>query len=163
MTEHMERLRRERVLYAQKAGELRADGCHNAAEAYDEMACSLDAAIEALEQGELHIVFDGPPGPEAGRFVEVETPDGKSVCAGRWEQRDKYWHLVLPSRGQLQSRVAALEGALWDFIQASEHAYEAVAAGGKAGTFDLVFDTHGNIIDEVRAALTEQEPDHAAD
>lgn len=44
---------------------------------------------------ELHIVFDGPPGPEAGRFVEVETPFGRSVSAGQWKQRGKYWVLVL--------------------------------------------------------------------
>ena len=44
---------------------------------------------------ELHIVFDGPPGPEAGRFVEVETSDGKSINAGRWEQRGNYWHLII--------------------------------------------------------------------
>lgn len=45
--------------------------------------------------GELHILFDGPPGPESGRFVEVETADGQSVCAGRWEQRGEFWHLIL--------------------------------------------------------------------
>ena len=49
-------------------------------------------------KGELHIVFDGPPSHESGRFVEVETPDGKSVRAGRWEQRGDFWHLILPGR-----------------------------------------------------------------
>ena len=34
----------------------------------------------------LHIVFDGPPGPEAGRFVEVENDNGNSVCAGEWRE-----------------------------------------------------------------------------
>ena len=42
----------------------------------------------------LHIIFDGPPGPEAGRFVEVETPDGYSVNAGEWHERtDGFWEL----------------------------------------------------------------------
>lgn len=30
------------------------------------------------------IIFDGPPGPEGGRFVEVENGEGKSVNAGEW-------------------------------------------------------------------------------
>ena len=42
----------------------------------------------------FHVVFDGPPGPEAGRFVEVETPDGRGIAAGEWKQReDGYWVL----------------------------------------------------------------------
>lgn len=35
---------------------------------------------------EIHIVFDGPPGPEGGRFIEVEDERGSSVKVGRWEQ-----------------------------------------------------------------------------
>lgn len=48
--------------------------------------------------GELHVVFDGPPGPVAGRFVETENADGQGVGVGRWEERGKYWHLILPGR-----------------------------------------------------------------
>jgi hypothetical protein len=44
---------------------------------------------------EIHIVFDGPPGPEAGRFVEVENAQGQSIRVGRWEQRGNYWHLII--------------------------------------------------------------------
>jgi hypothetical protein len=55
------------------------------------------AALEQsdAEQGEaLHIVFDGSPGHESGRFVECETPDGKSVNAGKWHERsDGLWEL----------------------------------------------------------------------
>jgi len=44
----------------------------------------------------LHIVFDGPPGPEAGRLVEVETESGISVRVGTWEERDTgLWALVI--------------------------------------------------------------------
>jgi hypothetical protein len=47
----------------------------------------------------LHIIFDGPPGPEAGRFVECETPDGQSINAGEWRERDDgYWELIIPDR-----------------------------------------------------------------
>jgi hypothetical protein len=49
---------------------------------------------------ELHIVFDGPPGPEAGRFVECETPDGRSINAGEWHERgDGLWELRI-AQGQ---------------------------------------------------------------
>ena len=42
----------------------------------------------------INIVFDGPPGPEAGRFVEVETDDGRSINIGEWSNRpDGYWVL----------------------------------------------------------------------
>ena len=42
----------------------------------------------------INIIFDGPPGPEAGRFVEVETDDGKSINAGEWiEREDGLWAL----------------------------------------------------------------------
>ncbi len=42
----------------------------------------------------IDIVFDGPPGPESGRFVEVEDVNGKSIDAGMWRKReDGLWAL----------------------------------------------------------------------
>lgn len=42
----------------------------------------------------VDIVFDGPPGPEAGRFVEVENDQGCSISHGEWVNRpDGYWAL----------------------------------------------------------------------
>ncbi|TCO43581.1 hypothetical protein EV646_112158 [Kribbella antiqua] len=42
----------------------------------------------------INIVFDGPPAPEGGRFVEVETDDGHSISIGQWLQRsDGNWAL----------------------------------------------------------------------
>lgn len=54
--------------------------------------------VDSVEEQEmLHVVFDGPPGPEAGRFVECETPDGRSVNAGEWHERgDGLWELRIP-------------------------------------------------------------------
>jgi hypothetical protein len=46
-------------------------------------------------KSELHIVFDGPPSHNAPIFIEVETADGKSINAGKWEQRGEYWHLII--------------------------------------------------------------------
>ena len=40
----------------------------------------------------IDIVFDGPPGPESGRFVEVENAEGHSIKFGEWVKRaDGYW------------------------------------------------------------------------
>lgn len=44
----------------------------------------------------LRVVFDGPPGPESGRFIEVEREDGSSVSVGEWEKcNDGLWALCL--------------------------------------------------------------------
>jgi len=45
----------------------------------------------------LAIVFDDPPGPESGRFVEVEL-DGKSIRIGEWQEDGDYWYLVLDEK-----------------------------------------------------------------
>lgn len=42
----------------------------------------------------INIVFDGPPGPEGPRFIEVETDDGRSIRVGEWQRRqDGNWGL----------------------------------------------------------------------
>jgi hypothetical protein len=42
----------------------------------------------------IDIVFDNPPGPECGRFVEVEDASGRSINLGEWVERpDGYWVL----------------------------------------------------------------------
>jgi hypothetical protein len=67
----------------------------------------------------IDIVFDGPPGPNPGRFVEVENESGESICAGEWIDRgDGMWVLrvqvaVAPdqtvvSRGALQVAINML-------------------------------------------------------
>ena len=45
----------------------------------------------------VDIVFDGPPGPVAGRFVEVEDESGASISIGEWiERADGFWALRVP-------------------------------------------------------------------
>ena len=48
-----------------------------------------------MEKSEhIDIVFDAPPGPECGRFVEVENDQGASINFGQWVHRpDGYWAL----------------------------------------------------------------------
>ena len=46
----------------------------------------------------INVIFDGPPAPRAGRFIEVETDNGKSINAGEWIERpDGYWSLRITS------------------------------------------------------------------
>ena len=50
----------------------------------------------------INIIFDGPPGPTSGHFIEVETDDGMSIKVGEWLQEGPYWKLritKLPSLG----------------------------------------------------------------
>jgi len=42
----------------------------------------------------VDVVFDGPPGPESGRFVEVEDADGKSISVGDWVDRGDGYHVL---------------------------------------------------------------------
>lgn len=36
---------------------------------------------------EIRIVFDGPPGPQSGRFVETEDAEGHGISIGEWHDR----------------------------------------------------------------------------
>ena len=48
-----------------------------------------------MEKRLVNIVFDGPPGNEAGRFVEVENENGHSISFGEWiEYQQGYWALT---------------------------------------------------------------------
>ena len=45
-------------------------------------------------KGHVDIVFDGPPGPVSGHFIEVENDAGESICFGEWiEREDGMWCL----------------------------------------------------------------------
>lgn len=64
--------------------------------------------VGAIE--EIDIVFDGPPGPDAGAFVEVEDMRGKSLSAGEWIDRgDGTWALRL--RAEVERPAPQAEGA----------------------------------------------------
>lgn len=62
---------------------------------------SLPAAGSAVEEAEIRVVFDGPPGHESGRFVECEDTNGCSINAGEWRQRaDGLWELLITAAPQ---------------------------------------------------------------
>ncbi len=60
----------------------------------------------------VHVVFDGPPGPVAGRFVELETPEGVGLSRGKWVDRgDGMWALELELAVAPAVEAARREGA----------------------------------------------------
>ena len=63
----------------------------------------------------IDIVFDGPPGPEAGRFVEVENESGASIGFGEWVERDDgFWALRIPDYNKLFAENIRLKGLIAD-------------------------------------------------
>jgi hypothetical protein len=59
----------------------------------------------------INILSDGPRGPHGGRFVEVETDDGKSVRDGEWVKRpDGLWALRITDLPQGESQHRPPEG-----------------------------------------------------
>ena len=66
--------------------------------AFSALARELREAESAAKREDLHVIFDAPPGPTCGRFVECETAGGRSVGVGEWVERpDGLWALVLPN------------------------------------------------------------------
>lgn len=52
----------------------------------------MDDNTGFVDERYIDIVFDGPPGHDAPRFVEVENTMGRSVRLGEWIKRaDGYW------------------------------------------------------------------------
>ena len=98
---------------------------------------------EAAEKpGQVDIVFDGPPGHESGRFVEVEDLNGASVSVGDWIERPNgQWALRLSiatvevprtgpsSDADIVAAVLAAHGI--PDRSAAEHAIEMLRAQGR--------------------------------
>ena len=53
---------------------------------------------------EIRIIFDGPPGHIAGRFVEVEDTEGRSISVGEWHEReDGLWELRIDGVDRIET------------------------------------------------------------
>lgn len=76
---------------------------------------------------ELHVLFDGPPSHEAGRFVEAEDENGKGVGIGEWKEIDGYWHLIIPYNEAAERKIVELEARIEQMeslLQATRECYE---------------------------------------
>ncbi len=51
------------------------------------VAMADEVAGPSPKQEAINVIFDGPPGPQCGRFIEVETDDGRGTSAGEWIKR----------------------------------------------------------------------------
>jgi hypothetical protein len=68
---------------------------------------SVADPIDVDEHMEIHLVLDGPPGPQPGHFIEVQDEDGRSIKVGHWVEKEHgYWHLVIPGGKKLITRTA---------------------------------------------------------
>lgn len=122
----------------------------------DGRAVSKDEALEAAERvvrmltvkpEAVYVVFDGPPGAESGRFVEVETRDGRGAANTNvdWEP--------------MATRQFALPGApsLWrlgPFFTRPSFPQAAVEAGAERG------DVFGRLPDDAqRNSYTADRPE----
>ncbi len=90
----------------------RYDTYEQAVSAWERIASMFNFREEAQpkitdeeRRGRVVIVFDGPPGNESGRFIEVER-DGASIKFGEWVEDGKYWMLVLPATMGLRQEFA---------------------------------------------------------
>lgn len=68
----------------------------------------------------IDIVFDGPPGPESGRFVEVEDATGRSIRIGEWIETGGLWRLRLPDPRALLAEIERLRA---DLVKAQREAF----------------------------------------
>ena len=100
------------------------------------------AEIAGTRGPAFYIVFDGPPDPVSGRFVEVETDAGKSVDVGTWAQRDDgMWSLgpfaecPLPQAAPPPAEIAGNHPAIPESSPATDHAALAAFGAKVLGTF----------------------------
>lgn len=76
----------------------------------------------------VHIIFDGPPSNESGRFIEVENDSGASIKVGEWKDRgDGTWALVIDmTASKRQKSIAWFEGNKAGYVEAKNPEEEGV-------------------------------------
>jgi len=100
----------------------------------------------------IDIVFDGPPGPAAGRFVEIESPQGVAIRIGQWIDRGGgFWALRIPRAFGTKPRFVQLELCHGERIDVNTDRLVGVTAGEMAGEFKLFFAGNGERYVSVRA------------
>lgn len=95
----VKRLRDEEMSLISEVKRLRAENAelckqleleHDQGEAF---IVQIKELIKDRDRLPINIIFDAPPSHDSGRFVEVETDDGKSIRVGEWIEKDGYWAL----------------------------------------------------------------------
>jgi len=96
---------------------------------HDDSAVIARAALAGdarIVEDYIDIVFDGPPGPVAGRFVEVEDSARRSIRFGEWTKRDDgFWVLRVANEQASAHRSAQIRAACQTALRALD-TYEAM-------------------------------------
>ena len=71
----------------------------------------------------IRILFDGPPGPESGMFIEDE--DGHGISFGEWVQEGDLWYLEFPN---LEAEIAVLRQENAGLNHLLDRVYEILSA-----------------------------------
>jgi hypothetical protein len=94
----------------------------------------------------FQIRFDGPPGHQSGRFVEVEDATGRSIKVGEWVQDgDSWWLLKIPASEELTAARADYDGACKLVAKMHEAAVGEVT-GPRRGVVEDVEDVHARAL-----------------
>lgn len=122
-------------------------GCRNA-------STGETGADRGARERFIDIVFDGPPGPESGRFIEVEDESRASVRFGEWIHRDDgCWALRIrasPPLASVASEIDAESLVLQNLPQTPQRLMsERIKLEADAGQLVVVDD----LFDAVRAVL----------
>lgn len=99
----------------------------------------------------LDVVFDGPPGPVSGRFIECENEHGTSVSAGTWIDRgDGTWALRIDVTDTLAEVLEAQRALQIDAFDNDPAEPESQDARVEFMTWNVLA-----LLDEVHEALNE--------
>lgn len=87
---------------------------------------------------EIYLRFDDGPGPVGPRFIESETPDGRSVGIGKWMEHPDgsgNWVLAIPNPYAIRDKNAELEAEVERMREDSKRA-DACRMRAEADLFD---------------------------
>ena len=87
---------------------------------------------------EIYLRFDDGPGPVGPRFIESETPDGRSVGIGKWMEHPDgsgNWVLAIPNPYAIRDKNAELEAEVERLREDSKKA-DACRMRAEADLFD---------------------------
>lgn len=93
--------------------------------------------------GRLQILFDGPPGPVCGRFIEAER-DGRSIKAGTWIEQGGLWALEIepeaaaPEMLDRMTEIRVVLGAILDAVDYTSGACRPVEMVGAVLPEELI-------------------------
>jgi len=112
------------------------------------------AADRSEARPRIRILFDGPPGPVSGHFVEVENEEGESIDAGTWTDEDGIWVLTIPAPTNDELAFMRERDAALAKIKVVEE---------KASDIESDYDDLHEVVETLRADIDEHLPAYVLD